>query len=724
MYIYCFVNFAGLTGPERKNQSIMANKLQITEEQNREMIKLMDDLNDRLEEKEHTIEALKSQAKSVSSLMKEIKRLEKIAGRKSYQESLQAQHEVTSMRCAELETKISKIISENALLNETIQALTEKHGALDEMQLYMEKEREHFENELEENKLKFEKQKELANVEIEKLHLKAQQEKDEAKKIHDEFIETSKMEHEKWIATSIASYQEDLNQKRNEDEKNLQKELLKKKHEHDKKLAKELIDHQTTLSRKETDHELKLSKRVNEINDKISKSLEDHERSLEESKKQHDEKLQAEMETHAQVLEEFSSEHAEKIENVRNEHEEKLIKEIDEHKSKLNEDEEAMRKKMDEELSAKKKEFEKWVETQKSLNELKRLKEEKAMEDEMKLQKVKVEDELKCLREAQEGVLQAERELCEKRNDEEILRCQHHAKQIIDEANDLKEKIVKEKEAHEEWLKSSKVTHEITMMEEREKESKRMKEERDKQTLNLAQEKEEHRKMCESIQMITYKNLELEREKIKNEWDRLEANKKQKFGGFVSAAIDSVVEETDNNVMVETDNILDDLSISRRSNNPFAMVDESLKKSQSNYHTAISSLELLASKDIQYYNGNSNDNSLNKSQSPLKSSHLESIQQQQQQIPRTFGNSLGSTFNSPARSNTQRMVSPNRQQEHDDDVEDCIVLEVDTANGGTEELRLFKSNNPRKQLEKFAKKHNMSNGQVRTILDYINSRFA
>ena len=31
----------------------------------------------------------------------------------------------------------------------------------------MEKEREHFENELEENKLKFEKQKELANVEIE-----------------------------------------------------------------------------------------------------------------------------------------------------------------------------------------------------------------------------------------------------------------------------------------------------------------------------------------------------------------------------------------------------------------------------------------------------------------------------------------------------------------------------------------------------------------------------
>ena len=62
----------------------MANKLQITEEQNREMIKLMDDLNDRLEEKEHTIEALKSQAKSVSSLMKEIKRLEKIAGRKSY----------------------------------------------------------------------------------------------------------------------------------------------------------------------------------------------------------------------------------------------------------------------------------------------------------------------------------------------------------------------------------------------------------------------------------------------------------------------------------------------------------------------------------------------------------------------------------------------------------------------------------------------------------------
>ena len=111
MYIYCFVNFAGLTGPERKNQSIMANKLQITEEQNREMIKLMDDLNDRLEEKEHTIEALKSQAKSVSSLMKEIKRLEKIAGRKSYQESLQAQHEVTSMRCAELETKISKIIS-------------------------------------------------------------------------------------------------------------------------------------------------------------------------------------------------------------------------------------------------------------------------------------------------------------------------------------------------------------------------------------------------------------------------------------------------------------------------------------------------------------------------------------------------------------------------------------------------------------------------------------
>ena len=109
------------------------------------MIKLMDDLNDRLEDKEHEIKALASQSKSVSALMKEIKRLEKIAGRKSYQETVIVQHEVSKMRCAELETKLDLIMSENVLLNETIQKLVDKHGVLDELERLEEQRQADFE---------------------------------------------------------------------------------------------------------------------------------------------------------------------------------------------------------------------------------------------------------------------------------------------------------------------------------------------------------------------------------------------------------------------------------------------------------------------------------------------------------------------------------------------------------------------------------------------------
>lgn len=115
--------------------------------------------------------------------------------------------------------------------------------------------------------------------------------------------------------------------------------------------------------------------------------------------------------------------------------------------------------------------------------------------------------------------------------------------------------------------------------------------------------------------------------------------------------------------------------------------------------------------------------------SPLKSESFESRQNEQQQPPRrTFGNSLGSTLNSPTRNERSAAVgtegrSNGNSIEEEDGGEDCIVLEVDTAYGKTEELRLFRNNNPKKRLEEFAKKHNMSNGQVRTILDYINSRF-
>ena len=116
-------------------------------------------------------------------------------------------------------------------------------------------------------------------------------------------------------------------------------------------------------------------------------------------------------------------------------------------------------------------------------------------------------------------------------------------------------------------------------------------------------------------------------------------------------------------------------------------------------------------------------------QTTLKSGNLGYRQNEQQQPPRrTFGNSLGSTLNSPTRNEISAAVDTEGRKngnymEEEDGEEDCIVLEVDTANGKTEELRLFRSNNPKKRLQEFAMKHNMSIGQVSTILDYINSRF-
>ena len=152
-----------MTVTEEIKQQEMSAKVREVENQNREMIKLMDDLNDRLEDKEHEIKALQSQAKSVSALMKEIKRLEKIAGRKSYQETMIVQHEASKMRCAELETKLDLIISENVLLNETIQKLVDKHGVLDELERLEEKRRQNLKAQTAKNELKFQNKKRKPN---------------------------------------------------------------------------------------------------------------------------------------------------------------------------------------------------------------------------------------------------------------------------------------------------------------------------------------------------------------------------------------------------------------------------------------------------------------------------------------------------------------------------------------------------------------------------------
>ena len=138
-------------------------------------------------------------------------------------------------------------------------------------------------------------------------------------------------------------------------------------------------------------------------------------------------------------------------------------------------------------------------------------------------------------------------------------------------------------------MKNSKLSHQRELIEERERAANAMKDEREKHVLHLAREKEEHRKMLESIQMITYKNLDLERQKIKSEWDQLEATKKNGFGGFISAAIDSVVTASDDGI--DSKNALGNtVSPNRRSSNPFEAVEQSLKQSQRNYHSAISSL--------------------------------------------------------------------------------------------------------------------------------------
>ena len=112
-----------------------------------------------------------------------------------------------------------------------------------------------------------------------------------------------------------------------------------------------------------------------------------------------------------------------------------------------------------------------------------------------------------------------------------------------------------------------------------------------------------------------------------------------------------------------------------------------MKKSQSNYHSAISSLEQLAEKDIQY-----GDNS--RFSSPSKATHP------------SLGSSLGGVFNdmSSTSTHTTRSVnnSPPKNELGDDDLEDCVVLEVDTADGRIEELRLFRHDNPKKKLEIFA----------------------
>ena len=131
------------------------------------------------------------------------------------------------MRCAELETKLDLIMSENVLLNETIQKLVDKHGVLDELERLEEQRQADFEAKVARNNETFENDKKQAQKEVEEILKKGTKERETADRLHYEFIETSKAEHEKWLASSIQAYQEEFTRTKEEFARTKEEEMEK-----------------------------------------------------------------------------------------------------------------------------------------------------------------------------------------------------------------------------------------------------------------------------------------------------------------------------------------------------------------------------------------------------------------------------------------------------------------------------------------------------------------
>ena len=103
-------------------------KLKEFEQQNKELVRMLDELNDRIEEKDHVILSLQSQEKSVAALMKEIQRLEKIAQRRLDAEETTENLKSAIEKAANIEAKHAKLEETNRTLSEKMDDMIRKHG--------------------------------------------------------------------------------------------------------------------------------------------------------------------------------------------------------------------------------------------------------------------------------------------------------------------------------------------------------------------------------------------------------------------------------------------------------------------------------------------------------------------------------------------------------------------------------------------------------------------
>lgn len=526
------------------------------EQQNKELVRMLDELNDRIEEKDHVILSLQSQEKSVAALMKEIQRLEKIA-----QSGLDAEKTAENLKAAlekaaNIEAKYDKLEETNRALSEKVDDMIRKHGTIEAQQKTLDIREAEEEERSRQSAIILEEAKSSAKTlvksafdQAENVRAKTEewvskskedQEKwvadskkmfevwaDESKKEHEAVVAISKEQHEKWIAESKREHMDMLYEDMACIMREHQNKICQAEEEHSKSLAKRQKEYEEKIALEYEHQRMKMKSQEDSFARKEIDSMNRLEANLEKKVKEHDVMLSIRSDAHAVALQEVSEAHQKQLEEEMAANKQKMSAQYELHLSKMDQEQNESREKLRLDIIEEKRKQQVLIDESKEKIESA----QKQMEEKIAKEKRQWEEELSKSREIHAAWVQREMDIHRKNLDDE--RAKHltrmneeedrkHAqlREDIETRRNNAEKELDEwkqqtKDKHNEWLEASQNTHEQNMLLARNSQNERLQAELRTHTQILNVEKEEHRKLLESIQIMTYKNLEVERDQAR-----------------------------------------------------------------------------------------------------------------------------------------------------------------------------------------------------------------
>ena len=707
---------------EHKSGEIEA-AVEVSDQQNKELVRMLDEMNDRLEEKEHVIQALESQAKSVSALMKEIKRLEKIAGRKMELENDHMKAEELAMKNAELETKHHALQLSNVKLEETMEKWKAEHGSIEDQRKQIAEEKQSIEASKTEAEGTAKAVIQNAQNDAEALRKEAAESAAVTKKEAEDWVKTSKSRQEEWINDSTKEHEAVIRIAKDQHEtwsadtkskinESMTVEMSKRIQAHEKyiereqklhaeKLKKLQEEHEKRIALEYEDHTMKIMQNEDSAQKRIEESVVKHREFIEESLKNHNETLNTQADAHAGALSEVTEEHAKSLDEEKAQFYAEIERAKEAHIRALEEASEEKQKELHSQILDKLEENENLIKKAKGDTAKELLALRQAAEEEIAREREKWKSELEGSREVHAAWIQRETHSHTAALQEES---DKHKEALSEdfEAERLKLKLEIEatKKEHEEWVEQRTAEHNLwvegarntveqNLLVRQNVHNDKLQEERKLHIRELNIEKEEHRKLLESIQIMTYKNLELERTRQRESFVPQSSAIREPASGNAGGQLS--LSSFASGVSVQNEKKGDDYQTSPISTS-----------------TQISALERLSKR----YTPKRPAQATQLPPAPPPSPPPPLAQIDITSSPDMETRQVGS----PGR-------SPFKSYQGEDALVDSLELDIDTENGGRETLIIRRSDNVHEVVHRFSSKYGISDNQVQTIIDYVVSRF-